>query len=194
MTHICVIGCKGLICCPLQWGSSTVHVHRWTYFDSKVPSARSLCNHRSIWLHRSLFSTLPNFPTTLPLLLPSIPHFPASTVQAFQGHLEVSNYPLKTRSPAKLKELEAVQTLRRIELADRKVSHLIVTVWDGKQIYWEYLSCNFCEILKNILGCLRNLMREKLYDNCEIISSENFPAYSTWDEYEISERYTRITV
>ncbi len=42
-------------------------------------------------------------------------------MQAFQGHLEVSNYALKARDPAKLKELDTVQTLRRIEIADRKV-------------------------------------------------------------------------
>ena len=43
-------------------------------------------------------------------------------IQAFQSKLEVSNYPLKGRSEAVLQELERVQTLRKIEIAEEKVT------------------------------------------------------------------------
>ena len=42
-------------------------------------------------------------------------------MQGFQGSLEVSNYPMISRSEEELKELARVRTLRSIELADREV-------------------------------------------------------------------------
>lgn len=42
-------------------------------------------------------------------------------MQGFQGSLEVSNYPMVSRSEEELKELARVRTLRSIELADREV-------------------------------------------------------------------------
>lgn len=52
-------------------------------------------------------------------------------MQGFQGSLEVSNYPMISRSEEELKELARVHTLRSIELAEREVnlkSILIITV------------------------------------------------------------------
>ncbi len=42
--------------------------------------------------------------------------------QTFQGSLEVSNYPMTTRSEAKMKELEKVKLLRGIEIKELEVS------------------------------------------------------------------------
>lgn len=54
-----------------------------------------------------------------------------SSLQAFSHRLEVSNYAMKERSHSHVQELERINTLRKIEMAEEKVHGLQIafTTW-----------------------------------------------------------------
>jgi hypothetical protein len=52
---------------------------------------------------------------------------PGKTVYSFMTSLEVSNFPLRTRSAAEVRELARVTTLRKIEIAEARIAKELIS-------------------------------------------------------------------